>query len=74
MKSRLMLMFSCLGLVLVGCTSMAVLPKQPVNPCDLTPPKIEWYQTTDGGIYYTKEGAAELLNYIYDLKDCVEQR
>lgn len=53
---------------------MAVLPKQPVNPCDLTPPKIEWYQTTDGGIYYTKEGAAELLNYIYDLKDCVEQR
>ena len=38
--------------------------------CDPTPPKIEWYETDDGGIYYPKESASELLNYIYDLKEC----
>lgn len=66
------LIASCLGLVLVGCTSMQMLPRtEPM--CDPTPPKIEWYEAQDGGVYYTRTGAGELLNYIHDLKECIEQ-
>jgi len=46
---------------------MMMLPK---SPCDPTPPTLEWYETQDGGIYYPKESAAQLLNYIHDLKEC----
>lgn len=51
---------------------MQMLPRA-VPMCDPTPPKIEWYEAQDGGVYYTRTGAGELLNYIHDLKECIEQ-
>lgn len=60
---------------LVSLTACQAVPTTPNNPgvCDPTPPRLQWSADSDGGIYLPPQSAAELVNYIHDLKECSNQ-
>lgn len=72
-RTRTKLLAACLALPLVGCSSLALLPKTNQVMCQPTPPTLEWYATTDDGAFYPKPAQAELMNYIQDLNDCLHE-
>ncbi|WDE69838.1 hypothetical protein VPHZ6_orf00055 [Vibrio phage VPHZ6] len=60
---------------LVSLTACQSAPSQSSKAavCDPTPPRLQWTKDSNGGIYLPPESAAELVNFIYDLKECANQ-
>lgn len=63
---RLALLSVCLALP--SCAT-----KDPGPMCDFTPPQLEWWADESGEICMSQTAAAELANYVDDLRRCVRQ-
>lgn len=63
----LLLLVSCLGLL--SCATPAPTGR---SDCDITPPRLEWWEVA-GGVCLSPQATAELTNYINDIRRCVRQ-
>lgn len=59
-----------LAALLAGCAYQTTAPPM----CDITPPQLEWMETDRPDlVILTNKGRSELLNWIQDTRECLQQ-